>query len=71
MRARTSFEEEKRNATAFVWQMGCVTHLYVLAEVAVEVKMVVRVMGRAIQEAAKVAHEVAVVDALERLRRGV
>jgi hypothetical protein len=42
-----------------------------LAEVAVEVKMVVGVMGRAIEEATKVAHEVAVVDALERFRRRV
>ena len=52
-------------------QRACVTRLYVLAEVAVEVKMVVGVMGRAIEEATKVADEVAVVDALERFRRRV
>ena len=34
-----------------------------LAKVAVEVKMVVRVVGRAVEEAAKVAHEVTVVNA--------
>ena len=51
--------ETKQKATTVV-KLG----VNVLSEVAIEVKVMVGVVGRAIEKAAKIAHEVAVVDAL-------
>ncbi len=51
--------ETKQKATAVV-KLG----VNVLSVVEIEVKMMVGVVGRAIEKAAKVAYEVAIVDAL-------
>ncbi len=52
-------EETKQKATAVV-KLG----VNLLSVVVIEVKMMIGVVGRTIEKAAKVAHEVAVVDAL-------
>jgi hypothetical protein len=50
---------ERRKATGVKLEI----EIDLLAKVAVEVKMVVRVVGRAVEKTAKVAHEVTVVNA--------
>ena len=57
--AHEELTETKQKATAVV-KLG----VNVLSVVVIEVKMMIGVVGRAIEKAAKVAHEVAVVDAL-------